>query len=337
MIMAETLKGSRMKALVTGGTGFVGSHIVRALDEAGHSARVLHRASSKLDALKGLAYESALGDILDEESLQAACVGCDCVFHVAAVADYWRADRSRMMEANVEGTRRVLNAAREAGVKRVVFTSSGAAVGHREDGQPADENVPFNLLPEKFPYGYSKWLAEEVVHEAVRKGQDAVIVNPAVVLGPGDLNLISGSIVLEIRRRSWTTPIPSGGICVIDVRDVARAHLAAAERGRTGERYILGSENVSHYEMMTATADVVGVRRPFLRVPNWIVPIIAKAVDIARGLHIPTPIDSNQARLGAEKVFYDCRKAWAELGQPQITMRQSLQDTYEWYKANGYL
>lgn len=326
-----------MKSLVTGGTGFVGSHIVRALNEAGHSARVLHRTSSKLDALEGLTYESAIGDILDEDALRAACAGCDWVFHAAAVADYWRADRSRMMEANVEGTRRVLKAAREAGVKRAVFTSSGAAVGYREDGRPADEDVPFNLPPEKFPYGYSKWLAEEVCHEAVRKGQDVVIVNPAVVLGPGDLNLISGSIVLEIRRRSWTTPIPSGGVSVIDVRDVARAHIAAAERGRTGERYILGSENVSHFQMMTTTADVVGVARPFLRVPDWVVPIIAKAVDVARGLRIPTPVDANQVRLGAQNIFFDCRKAWAELGQPQIRMRQSLHDTYEWYKANGYL
>ncbi|MBC7810422.1 MAG: SDR family oxidoreductase [Burkholderiales bacterium] len=326
-----------MIALVTGGTGFVGSHIVRALNEAGHSARVLHRTTSKLDALEGLAYESALGDILDAESLRSACAGCDWVFHVAAVADYWRADHSRMMEANVEGTRHVLAAAREAGVKRLVFTSSGAAVGHRDDDQPADENVPFNLPPEQFPYGYSKWLAEEVCHEAVRMGQDVVIVNPAVILGPGDLNLISGSIVLEIRRRQWTTPITSGGVTVIDVRDVAKAHLAAAERGRAGERYLLGNENVSHRELMTTTADVVGVPRPFFVVPNWLVPIVATLVSIARKLHIPTPIDSNQVRLGAQNIFFDCHKAWDELGQPQIPLRQSLQDTYEWYKANGYL
>ena len=189
-----------VKALVTGGTGFVGSHIVSLLNDTGHTARVLHRSSSKLDALAGLEYESALGDILDETALEAACADCDWVFHVAAVADYWRADQSKMMEANVEGTRRVLKAARDAGVKRVVFTSSAAAVGLRTDGQPSNERVNFNLSPDHFPYGYSKVLAERVVQEAVKDGQDVVIVNPVVVMGPGDLNMISGSYILQIKK-----------------------------------------------------------------------------------------------------------------------------------------
>ncbi len=156
-----------MKTLVTGGTGFVGSHVVRALTNAGHDVRVLHRASSRLDALAGLEYESAVGDILDADSLRPACSGCDWVFHVAAVADYWRADRQRMFAANVEGTRAVLQAAREAGVRRVVFTSSAAAVGLRHDGQPADESLPFNLPPQRFPYGYSKAQAESIAQQAV--------------------------------------------------------------------------------------------------------------------------------------------------------------------------
>lgn len=326
-----------MKALVTGGTGFVGSHVVRALNEAGHTARVLHRSSSRLDALAGLTYESAIGDILDESALVAASQGCDWVFHVAAVADYWRADKSRMFEANVEGTRRVLAAARKAGVRRVVFTSSGAAVGIRQDGQPADESVPFNLPPDRFPYGYSKVLAEQVVQEAVAAGQDVVIVNPVVVMGPGDLNMISGTYITQVKKLGWLVPVPPGGIGVIDVRDVARMHLAAAEKGVTGERYILGAANYTQREFLQMIADVVGARRPFIPVPGFILPVAASIIDLARRLGINTPVDADQTRLGARNIYFDSSKAWEAFGKPQIDMRQSLEDTYRWYQDNGFL
>lgn len=326
-----------MKALVTGGTGFVGSHIVRALNEAGHTARVLHRSSSKLDALAGLTYESALGDILDETALATACQGCDWVFHVAAVADYWRADQSRMFEANVEGTRRVLKAAQTAGVKRVIFTSSAAAVGLRTDGQPSNERAPFNLSPDHFPYGYSKVLAEQVVEEAVSNGQDVVTVNPVVIMGPGDLNMISGSYIVQIKQLSRLVPVPPGGIAVIDVRDVARYHLAAAQFGRTGERYILNTENYSQREWMKMIADVVGVPPPFIPAPAFVLPIAATIIDWLRGLGLKIPIDGDQTRLGARNIHFDASKAWSELGEPQVDMRTSLEDTYRWYKENGYI
>lgn len=326
-----------MKALVTGGTGFVGSHIVRALGEAGHSARVLHRASSKLDALEGLDYESALGDILDEAALHAACQECDWVFHVAAVADYWRADHSKMMEANVEGTRRVLQAAREAGVKRVVFTSSAGAIGLRTDGQPSNERMQFNVAPNHFPYGYSKVLAERVVQEAVNAGQDVVTVNPVIVMGPGDLNMISGSYLVQIKRFARLVPVPPGGIAVIDVRDVARMHLAAAELGRTGERYILTTANYPQHEWMGMIADVVGVRHPFIPAPSFVLPIAANIIDFLRRFGIQLPIDGDQTRLGAYNIYFDGSKAWAELGEPQVDMLTSLRDTYRWYREHSYL
>jgi len=326
-----------LKALVTGGTGFVGSHLVRALNEAGHGARVLHRSSSKLDALNGLLYESALGDILNEAALREACKNCDWVFHVAAVADYWRADASKMIEANVEGTRRVLIAARAAGVKRVVFTSSAAAIGLRADGKPSDENEAFNMPAQQFPYAYSKVLAEQVVQEAVAAGQDVVTVNPVVVMGPGDLNMISGSFIVQVKRFGRLVPVPSGGIAVIDVRDVARMHLAAAERGRTGQRYILNTANYTQREWLNMIADVVGVGRPVIPAPAFVLPIAATVIDILRRLGIQTPIDSNQTRLGARNIYFDGSKGWAELCKPQIEMRQSLQDTYDWYGENGYL
>jgi dihydroflavonol-4-reductase len=326
-----------LKALVTGGTGFVGSHVARALADAGHSLRVLHRASSRRDALEGVAYESAIGDILDSDPLRAACAGCQWVFHVAAVADYWRADHARMLEANVEGTRRVLDAAREAGVQRVVFTSSAAAVGLRADGKPADESVAFNLRPERFPYGYSKVQAERVAQEAVQRGQEVVIVNPVVVMGPGDLNLISGNFIVQIRRLQWTVPVTSGGIGVVDVRDVARWHMLAVERGRGGERYLLGTANYALREWYAMIADTVGVAHPFLPLPGFVLPALAAGVDLLKGAGINLPVDADQTRLGAKNIFFDYHKAWRELGEPQIDMRQSLRDTYSWYQEHGYI
>jgi dihydroflavonol-4-reductase len=326
-----------VKALVTGGTGFVGSHVARALVDAGHTVRVLHRASSKLDALAGISFESAIGDILDSFTLEAACRGCDWVFHVAAVADYWRADRARMIEANVEGTRRVLAAARAAGVERVVFTSSASAIGPRADGMPSDETDPFALPPEHFPYAHSKALAEAVADEAVASGQDVVIVNPVIVMGPGDLNLISGTFVLQVHQLSWLVPVTPGGAGFTDVRDVARWHLAAAERGRTGERYILGTANFAYAEWYALIAAVIGVPAPGLPVPAALLPPLAALIDRLRALGIAVPVDGNQVRLGARRIFFNYDKAWRELGEPRIEMRQSIADTFNWYADHGFI
>ena len=329
-------KGNSLKALVTGATGFVGAHLVRALGEAGHTVRALHRPTSKLDALAGLTYESALGDVTDLAALRAAADGCDWVFHVAAVADYWRADVQHMIDVNVMGTRYVLQAARQADVKRVVFTSSAAAVGFRED-RPADENDAFNLPPDDFPYGYSKAQAEIVVREAVQSGQEVVVVNPVVVMGPGDLNVISGEFVLNIKRLQWSVPVPPGGVGVIDVRDVARMQIAAAEKGRVGERYILCAANYRYAEWFGLIADVAGVARPGFPLPRWSLAPLADLFEMLQGYGIKLPIDGNQMRRSGENLSFDGSKAWAELGKPQIDMRQSLVDTYDWYLEHGYI
>lgn len=327
-----------VKALVTGGTGFVGSHVARALVEAGHEVRILHRKTSKLDALKGLTYESAIGDVLEADAVRAACAGCEWVFHVAAVADYWQADQSRMFAINVEGTRRVLRAAREAGVPRVIFTSSAAAVGFRTDRQPASEHLDFTLRPHEFPYGYSKLKAEEVARHAVRAhGQDVVTVNPVIVLGPGDLNLISGRFITEMARLQWTIPVSSGGIGVVDVRDVARWQLIAAEKGRTGERYILGTANYSLRDWYAMCAEVVGVAPPFLTVPDFVLPVMAGVIEKLQAAGLNLPVDASQTRLGSRNIHFNYAKTHTELGAPQIDMYRSLQDTCAWYQANGYI
>jgi dihydroflavonol-4-reductase len=326
-----------MRYLVTGGTGFVGSHLAQILVAAGHGVRVLHRPSSDLAALAGLPVESALGDLGDAQALEAACAGMDGVFHVAAVADYWRTDRATMMAANVEGTRHVLKAAQSAGVGRVVFTSSVAAVGQRPEGGPADEHVAFNLRPERMAYGHSKWLAEEVVRDYVAQGLDAVIVNPGVVIGPGDRNRISGTFILQTARFGRLTPITSGAMAVTDVRDVARWHLRAMQDGAAGERYILMSENVAYRDWFAMIAEALGVGRPFIQVPDWILPPAAAVLRLAARLGLPVPVDADQALLGGAQMVYDGRKAHDAFGPPQVPMQQSLRDAVAWYRAHGML
>ncbi len=326
-----------MKAVVTGGTGFVGSHIVRALIADGHSVRVVHRPTSPMAALAGVAYESAIGDITDATSLEAAFAGCDWVFHVAAVADYWRADTARLFHVNVEGTKAVLAAARAVGVQRVIFTSSAAAIGLRADGMPVDETHTFNLSPKQFPYAYSKVLAEQAVAQAVMDGQDVVILNPSIVLGPADLNVISGSYIVEIARWSWLTPCTSGGAGFVDVRDVARWHLVAAKQGRTGERYILSTANYLHRTIYDLVARVAGVPRPLFNMPSALLPLIAGLADALTQIGVKLPVDANQVRLGARFVYFDARKTHQELGPPRFTIPQSITDAYAWYRDNGYI
>ncbi len=327
-----------MLACVTGGTGFVGSFVVRALLDDGHQVRVLHRNSSKLDALQGLNYESVIGDVTDIDSLVSAFTGCDWVFHVAAVADYWRADNDWLYEVNVEGTRKVLETAQQANVKRVVFTSSAAAIGLPNDASyPSDETVEFNLPPDDFYYGYSKVLAEAVAQEFVAQGLDVVIVNPTVVIGAGDLNMISGTYITQVAQWQWLVPKTSGGIAVTDVRDVAQGHLSAVKKGKTGERYILNTANYSNDEWFSLIAECVGVAPPILPTPNRLIPLVTKIINILRRIGIQTPINADQVRLGAKFVHFDASKAHRDLHQPQIGMRQSVQETVAWYRHMGII
>jgi dihydroflavonol-4-reductase len=326
-----------MKALVTGATGFIGANLVEALAHHGWQARALRRESSSLKALDGLTYESAIGDINDPASLAAAMDGIDIVFHVAASADYWRNSADKMMRVNVDGTRNVLQTARDVSVQRVVFTSSCAALGKPPFGQTIDESAQFNLGTNQFPYGYSKRLAEQVCQEFVHAGLDVVIVNPAVVLGPRDVNMISGSLIIEAARRSLPA-VPPGGVSVIDVADTCAAHIAAAERGRTGERYILTAENLWYSELFATIAKVVGKPAPSLRLPGGVFRAAGSAVDFAREtLHLNLPLNGEQVRFSADTFWFDAGKARRELGLTTRPIEETVRRTYEWYKANDYL
>ena len=332
-------KLGEMKAIVTGSTGFVGANLCAALVAHGWSVRALHRASSRLDMLQGISVEHAIGDVTQPETLVEAMRGCDVVFHVAAVADYWRQSTEKLYRVNVEGTRAVCQAALDARISRLVFTSSVASLGIPKPGQPADESHEFNLPPERFRYGHSKLLAEGVVHEFVARGLDAVIVNPSIILGPGDLNEISGSIVTEVaRRRSASLVYPPGGVNYIDVRDVCAGHIAAAEYGRTGERYILAAHNLTHHEAMKIVAEVIGTPRPRLGIPRALIGPLAALLDLAGKLSPrPLPMNGDQMRLSGEFVYFYSGKAIHELSLPQTPFRETIERTYQWYKAHGYV
>jgi dihydroflavonol-4-reductase len=327
-----------MKAFVTGGTGFVGANIVAALNDEGIGARVLRRESSSLLALKGLAYESAVGDILQPPAeLAEVMAGCEWVFHVAAVSDYWRQGADWLYRVNIEGTKNVLAAAKLAGVGRLVFTSSLAAMGIPEKGQLLDESSQFNLKPAQWPYAHSKYLAEIEVMRAVDEGLPAFIVNPTVVLGPRDVNKISGSIIIEAANGILRF-FPPGGVNYVDVADVAAGHIAAARQGMEGERYILGQVNLSHEEAIKTICEVIGKPPPSLRLPNWILPVAAVGVDVGRFfLGNKIPMDANQVRMSGATVFADTRKAKKALNLPETPFRTTVQRTYDWYNSHGYL
>ena len=326
-----------MKVLVTGGTGFVGSQIVAALVRRGDAVRVLHRATSNLIMLEGLPVEHFLGDVLEPEAVARAVAGCDLVFHVAAVASYWRAQREQVYKVNVEGTRIVMEACLAVGVPRTVHTSSVAAIGIPRNGRPADESATFDAFSATFAYADSKHRAEAVVLQAVARGLPAVIVNPGAIYGAGDHNLISGSMVLELARRSVPL-VPDGGLCVVDIDAVVQGHLAAAERGRIGERYILGGENLTLLEIATEICVVVGRRAPRATVPAWTLPPAALAVDAFNRLGLGPPVVSGeQIRMAGLRVFYDTTKAVRELDYPLLPFRGAVEKTYRWYQENGYL
>lgn len=321
--------------LVTGATGFLGSTITRLLLDSGYRLRVLHRPTSRLDLLEGLDLERAVGDILQPDTLHPALEGVQFLFHAAAQSDYWQNPQGVTRTA-VEGTRNVIQAARKAGVRRAVLTSSAAALGVPESGERIDEEHAFNLPPERFPYGYAKHLSEQVAREAAGEGLELVILNPSIVLGPGDINRISGSMVIEAARGLgffWV----EGGFNAVHVQDVAQGHLAALTRGQPGQRYLLGGENLTYYQAFSTLNRITGHPPPWLKIPRWVIEPGARLVEGLRPL-LPIPFDANQLRISRYYLHYDLTKSQRELQLPDpIPFEQAVRETYRWYVEQGVL
>lgn len=325
------------RALVTGATGCLGANVVAALLERGYAVRALRRQHSTLAALDGLEPELAVGDILDRSSLLEAMRGCELVFHVAAVSDYWRTPAARIYQVNVDGTRNVIEAALVAGVERLVYTSSSAALGAPRGNELLNEDCTFNLEPDRFPYGHSKHLAEQAVQEGIGRGLDAVIVNPTGVIGARDVHFIGGSLIREAKRgHLWVAP--PGGLNWVDAETVGVGHVLAAERGKSGRRYILGGENVPHRRAMEVAAEVVGGRKPLATLPRGAMLLIAWLADRVNKMRRSPPVFSGeQARLSVLPLYCDTRRAEEELGFPFVPLRTAVERAYAWYAAHGYL
>ncbi len=326
-----------MKALVTGSTGFIGSHLCRALIEQGWQVRAFHRPTSLLKVLDGLEVEHALGDLTQPESLQTAMEGVEVVFHAAAFMG--GSDQpGKQYAVTVEGTRAVMQAALKAGVRRVVHTSSVAALGVPESPRTPgaltamNENHTWNFRPDWYPYGYAKYLAELEVQKAVSQGLDAVIANPSLVFGPGDLYRQSESILMQVARRKVGVVI-DGGINAVHVDDVTAGELAVLAKGRRGERYILGNENLSFVELLRCAAEVTGVPAPNLFLPVGLVRALALPAHWLQA-YLDLPISGEMLRLAGYSFFYDTQKARQELDwQPKFSTRQALEDAFQWFNT----
>jgi dihydroflavonol-4-reductase len=329
-----------MKILVTGSTGFIGSQLVRRLVESGHDVRAFHRPTSTQRMLEGLPVEHALGDLTQSDSIQAAMQDIDVVFHVAALLG-GRDDPGRMYAVTVEGTRAVLQAARAAGVQKFVHTSSVAALGVPAQPQASglqplmmNENHTWNYRPEYWPYGYAKYLAELEVQRAVATGLDAVIVNPSVVYGPGDIYRQNSSLVMQIAHQRLRLAT-SGGVNVVHIDDVIDGHLAALERGQCGGRYILGGENITIVDLVKMIGEVVGKPPPSVTIPANLVKTLARPVKLIEAF-LSIPVDTTILRLAGRYFYYDLRKSHSELGlAAPRPAKQAIIDAYNWFREVG--
>lgn len=325
-------------SLVTGATGFVGSAVVRALLARGRRVRVLARPNSDRRNLAGLAVEIAEGAMEDPRSLACAVAGCRYVYHVAADYRIWVPDPAPMFRANVDGTRDLLTAALEAGAERVVYTSSVATLGLVAGGS-ADEETPSNIDDMIGPYKRSKFAAEEVARELVReRGLPVVIVNPSTPVGPGDIKPTpTGRLIVEAARGQMPAFVDTG-LNIVHVDDVAEGHLAAAEKGRIGERYILGGENMALAEILAEVAQAVGRRPPWLRVPHGVLFPVAIGAELAARVTGRDPfVTLDGVRMSRKKMYFTSEKASHELAYAPRPARQAIADAVTWFKANGYL
>ncbi len=330
--------GAEMTALVTGATGFVGSAVARKLIDAGKAVRVLVRAESDRRNIDGLEVETVEGELGDRASLARALEGCDALYHIAADYRLWVPDPDRMYANNVEGTRNIMEAAIDAGVGRIVYTSSVAVLGLHPDGTPADEDLPVSVADMIGHYKRSKFLAEEEVRRMVSE-QDlpAVIVNPSAPIGPRDIKPTPTGRLIADAAAGRVPAYVDTGLNVVHVDDVALGHLLAFERGKVGERYILGAENMTLREILTEIAGLVGRRPPRIRLPhNLLLPVAVVAEGWARLTGLGQPmVTLDGVRLSKKKMFFTYAKAKRELGYAPRPVSEAFREAITWFRQFG--
>jgi dihydroflavonol-4-reductase len=327
-----------MKAFITGATGFVGSHVARALAEQGADLRLLVRPTSRTDNIAGLRAEIAPGDLRDAASLKSAMSGCDFVFHVAADYRLWVRDPDEMYRSNVEGTRVILEAARESGVRRVIYCSSVATMGFTDDGRMADENSPVALSDMIGHYKRSKFMAEQIALKAGRDGANVVVVNPTTPVGECDIKPTpTGRIIVDFLNRKFPAYVDTG-LNLGDVKEVARGHLLAMEKAMPGERYILGGENLTLKQILDKLAALTGLPSPTAKVPHAVALGFAALDQFFTGIVMRkeprATIDA--VRMGRKKMFASSAKAERELGYRIVPVTDALERAVRWFQEHGY-
>ena len=328
-----------MLAFLTGATGFLGSHVARTLSEQGANLRLLVRPTSNLKNLEGLHAETATGDLRDSASLEKAMQACDTVFHVAADYRLWLRDPQEMYRSNVEGTRAILAAARKNNIRAVVYTSSVATMGFTGNGRPADEDSPVSLADMIGHYKRSKFMAEQIALEAGRSGLRVVTVNPTTPVGERDIKPTpTGRIVVDLLKGKFPAYVETG-LNLVDVRECALGHVAALEKGKTGERYILGGENLTLKQILDKLGAISGLPSPKVKLP-YFVAYAAGFVDEAitgRLLNREPRATVETVRMGKKKMWATSDKAERELGWKSLPADNALRRAVEWFRANGYV
>ncbi len=347
-----------MKAFVTGATGFLGSHVARALAAQGAELRLLVRASSDLRNIADLNAEQALGDLRDPASIEKALSGCEVVFHVAADYRLWVRDPQEMYRSNVEGTRALLKAARKQGVRRVVYTSSVATMGFGPNGHAAElrsawtgegarphtgtvanEDSPVALADMIGHYKRSKFMAEQVAFEVAKSGVDVVIVNPTTPMGERDVKPTpTGRIVLDFLKRKFPAYVETG-LNLVDVTECARGHIQALEKGKSGERYILGGESLTLKQILDRLGAITGLKSPTVKLP-YVFALATGVVDemvTGRLLGREPRATIDAVRMGRKMMFVSSAKAERELGWNVVPVDGALRRSVDWFRANGYV
>src|SRR3990172_11575261 len=323
-------------ALVTGGTGFVGSHVVRRLCAEGLTVRVLARRTSPLRLLESLPVEVVFGDLLDPESLRKAVAGCDTVFHVAADYRIWARHPQELYRNNVEDTEQILAVAQESGIRRFVYTSTVGTIGFSKNGaEGTEEDFPTTRALSGH-YKKSKFLAEQVALRYARQGFPVVVVNPTAPVGEGDRRPTdTGKIVLDFLNRNMPAYLDTG-LNLVDVRDVAEGHLFAWRRGRPGERYILGGRNMSFKAILDTLSQITGLPSPRLRLPCGVA-LCAGAANsfLARLSGRPPLIPLDGVRMARYKMYVSSAKAERELGYRTADVEPALERAVQWFRSQG--
>ncbi len=325
--------------LVTGATGFVGSAVARALRERGHALRLLVRPGGDRRNLDGMEAELVEGDLTRPEGFAAALSGCDALFHVAADYRLWVPDPDAMMRANVEGTRALMLAAQAAGVRRIVYCSSVAALGLVGDGSVADETTPVHEDAIVGAYKRSKYRAEQAVLALVReRGLPAVIVNPSTPVGPRDVKPTPTGVMIRDAAAGRMPAYVGTGLNLVHVDDVAAGHLLAFERGRIGERYILGGEDMSLGQVFALVSEMAGVRAPRIELGQRVLwPVAVASEALARGFGIQPRVTREMLVMSRKKMYFSSEKARRELGYAPRPARDAVADAVGWFRAQGML